>query len=384
MPAFDEVGALFRQIDYRQSWIQWTSGGESKTMRFQGAEASALLLVERLVDQAGKGKALLFKDSCGQRKTVPASLKQAFAEVKVALQASSPRYQYSVSAELFFEVARSLGLMGHQALTDYEMPWIPMDPEQVDSQIDRQWKIYDQLIVALGERVRLAEVQESARRRRDQARMDHRRAMEYLEACLKVRQQLFVLRMDLGCWRPFIETGWPGRGQFDLPGLKRAFGTFTKRLSASAYKPIIGHLAKIEFGPEKGYFFHLVVLLDGSEADRAVNWCRRLGELWESLAPSGEGAHIGCNWDFTEYAKARNLGLVDWGRASDRLNLERWVISYLTLSAQYLRVKVAHRERVFFKGNMPMLPPADMAEQGGPSTTIRSKSSARFPKESSI
>jgi hypothetical protein len=224
------------------------------------------------------------------------------------------------------------------------------------------------LLLRVGAAASKASVQAEVRRWRNQAEADFQSASEYMAACFKVSPGLFVLRMNLGLWQPLLEGRLVSPDPGQVAAIKAAFAKLMKQLCQSRLGAIVGHMARLDYGAGKGYFMHVVVFLKAAEASNAVDWCHRLGEMWEQLSPPGMGAYSGCNWVFGEFelSQGPNVGLVDGRRPADRLAVERWVLPYVTLATRYRRVKMNPRERAFFRGTMPRQEalPAGILERG--------------------
>lgn len=367
-PSFNPEQALLAQMDFHQGAVTRREGANEALFIVKGrGDIYTISQVERLIDGVVKRAALPDGAASPESRQARLRLKTGFNLVKAALEECSPCIQYSPRMTEFFSIARELGLF-QWPLIEPGALWTPISAEQVERGFKSHWEVYDELLRRVGVAAGRASVQAEVRRRRNQAEADFQSASEYVAACFTVSPCLFVLRMNLGLWQPLLEGRLVSPDPGQVAAIKSAFARLTKQLCQPRFSAIVGHMARLDYGAGKGYFMHMVVFLKAAEAGNAIDWCHRLGEMWEQLSPPGMGAYTGCNWVFGEFKLTRgpNVGLVDGRRPADRLAVERWVLPYVTLATRYRRVKMKPRERAFFRGTMPKQEalPAGSPERG--------------------
>lgn len=368
--SFNPERALLAQMDFHQGSVTRREGFHEALIIVEGrGDIYIILDAERLIDRAVKGEALQFGTASPKSRLAQLRLKKEFILVRAVLERCSACIQYGPRMTVFFSIARELGLF-QQPLTEPGAMWTPISAEQAEQGFKSHWEVYDELLRRVGAAASKASVQAEVRRWRNQAEADFQSASEYVAACFKVSPGLFVLRMNLGLWQPLLEGRLVSPGPDQVMAIKAAFAKLTKQLCQPRFSAIVGHMARLDYGAGKGYFMHMVVFLKVAEASNAIDWCHRLGEMWEQLSPPGMGAYTGCNWVFGEFelTQGPNVGLVDGRRPADRLTVERWVLPYVTLASRYRRVKMKPRERAFFRGTMPQqkvaTSPAGSPERG--------------------
>lgn len=276
-------------------------------------------------------------------------MERHFHTLRNLLSRASPHLEYSPLLSRLIRIAHELGV-DSQPLTSPSASWLPPQGQAKPGFVP-QTVVYDELLNRVAAEGCLQPVKVECRRWRQQADDDFRSASTYLDAMLRAESSLFVLRMNLGEWGALLQDppGFPIIG--DVQEFKARFKPFAKELSRGAQGAIAGYLVRLDFAPEKGFFFHLVVLLRASEAPRAAYWCEQLGQRWVDMCPPGRGAYTGCNWVFQD--PAASIGLIHADSKADRVAMERWVIAYLTLTSRYSRVRLNARQRVFSRGSLP-------------------------------
>ncbi len=342
--------ALANQMNWQQDSVTSRQGVfESAVYLDEWNTAWSTIAVELMLRRAVEQGPCLFKDLERGDRSGRASLERQFHAVRSLLSRACPHLEYSPLLSRVIRTAHDLGLE-FQPLSKPSDLWLSPG-KWAKPDLMSQAKVFDELLSRVSAEGRIPSVALETRRWRAQADADFRSATTYLDACLRDASQLFVLRMNLGDWGALLAD----RARLPLVGdvqdIKRRFSRFAKELSRGAPQATVGYLARLDFGPQKGFFFHVVILLRAAEARRAVDWCERLGSRWVALSPDGQGAFTGCNWVFHD--PAAKIGLIDSGSAADRVAMERFVLSYLTLPSQYARVRLNARQRVFSRGTLP-------------------------------
>lgn len=343
--------ALTTQMNWRQGAITYGSTSAEGLVILDAWDGpSYFIALEAVLARAVKKGAPLFGqlargDTDGHRRA-----EVYFSRVSSGLSRASSHMRYSPLLTLLIDNARAMGLNGAHALIKPSNPWIPQTEEQAKSP-RTQAMAYDVLMSLVLAQAVTPSVQLAIRRWRDQADMDFRSAVEYCTACFKRSPRLYLLRLDLGDWRAILRGESRVSSGGSAQDLKLRYSRFAKALTRLNPDAIVGYMARLDYGPEKGFFFHVVILLRGEEADHAVDWAHRVGELWARLSPEGQGTYTRCNWLFKD--PSSQVGVVDGGRPADRLAIERWVLPYLTLTSRYMKVAMGPRQRVFMRGVTP-------------------------------
>jgi Inovirus Gp2 len=117
---------------------------------------------------------------------------------------------------------------------------------------------------------------------------------------------------------------------------------------------MVGHIWALEYGVKKGYHYHLIFFLRGSEAQKDWYFSNQIGKYWEEQITQGRGNFHNCNANKQKYLHL-GIGMIDATRPEDaelRVNL-RNVVNYLTKNEQILMLKLGAKDKAFGKGRTP-------------------------------
>lgn len=185
-------------------------------------------------------------------------------------------------------------------------------------------------------------------RKLDNARQARRKGAQELIYGLRDRYaRLEVLRLDLSYRKgKYVDLdNFPGA----LAEVKHDWEIFRKDLVGGIVVPgVVGYLAKLKYGLQRGFHFHVVVLIDGSKYREDITLSRILGEHWnKQVVPEGEGRYYNCNRHKKDY---RYLGIgtlhhYDNEKYSVLLNL---VIEYM-IKTDFIMAAEAPGKRTWFR-----------------------------------
>jgi hypothetical protein len=181
---------------------------------------------------------------------------------------------------------------------------------------------------------------------------NYRSLMKYIARCFGKRTNMLVLRLDLEYQR-LVEQLADGKGDLGavtLPEIKRHRKMFQTELHRQFGEACIGFVWKLEFGTERGYHFHFLIMLDSSLHQQDVVIGRFLGECWRVIT-EGKGSYFNCNSQKQNYRYCA-LGRVHDGDSMAMLGLH-YFACYVTLPDVFAQLILPGRDRAFGKGNMP-------------------------------
>lgn len=313
-------------------------------------EKSSIIALEEVLQRAVKKGIPLFGQVAPGDQAGRSRAEFYFDCIRSGLARVSPHMHYSPLLTVLIDTAREMGLEGLHALGKPSAFWMPLTDEQAKSPRTHAM-VYDELMSRVLTQEVTPSVLLNSRRWRDQAGMDFQSAVDYCAACFEKSPRLYLLRLNLGDWGAHLSGRSLSPPTVSVQDLKGRYSRFAKALTRLAPDAIVGYMARLDYGLEKGLFYHVVVLLRGEEADHAVDWAHRVGELWIRLSPEGQGAYTRCNWLFDD--PASKVGVVDGRRPADRVAIEQWILPYLTLTSRYMKVAQGPRQRVFMRGAMP-------------------------------
>jgi len=178
---------------------------------------------------------------------------------------------------------------------------------------------------------------------------NYKSLLAYIEAIFKETSRVMVLRVDLGYSKLVGVHGVRQVLGFEDVKLhrERLMGILRRKTKGA----FLGHAWKLEYGLSKGYHYHCMFFLDGSQVREDIGWARTIGEIWADKATQGRGVYYNCNRRKDAY-RACGIGMIEHFDKDKRKNLQKAAL-YLTKIEYYLRIATEGRARTFGRGEMP-------------------------------
>lgn len=178
-------------------------------------------------------------------------------------------------------------------------------------------------------------------------------------ACLNVNHHLSVLRFDLGYAKHFCDPELSGEQAVtyeDVRSHRRTLRRFLKRdlskmLPAGACKGMAFGI-KLEYGLDKGYHFHVIVILNGDVVCQHAVITEMICSDWNSRITHGKGGSYSCFR--SEYVKL-GIGSVRYSDEDKLRNLESQVVPYLTKPDFYMKMVKPDGHRSFWPSQPPKI-----------------------------
>lgn len=180
---------------------------------------------------------------------------------------------------------------------------------------------------------------------------NYQELVKYIDKQFEKHSRLLALRIDFGylkdqCWPSNIE----GAIKYDEVKLHReSLLTYMKKLLPK--NSMVGFAWKLEYGLDKSYHYHLLLLLDGSIVREDITIARMIGEYWNKTITSGKGLYWNCNANKSAY-KSCGIGMVSYYDSDARIGLKKAAL-YMTKTDYYIKMVIPGNGRIFGKGNMP-------------------------------
>jgi hypothetical protein len=121
-----------------------------------------------------------------------------------------------------------------------------------------------------------------------------------------------------------------------------------KKLEPGCY---CGFVRKLEHSLNKGFQFHLLILINASDKCAEAGIGKIIGEYWNNTATEGKGIYYNCN-DCKSRYKSYGIGVIDRNDKSQRDNLKK-ALDYMIKTDYYIKLALPNNARSFSKGNMP-------------------------------
>ena len=156
----------------------------------------------------------------------------------------------------------------------------------------------------------------------------------FIEDCFALHSRLLVLRLDFG-YRLNVFA--------DLDATIRHRDKLVRYLRDSYSKQhhdaYVGLIWKLEYGQDKGYHLHTLIVLDGSKVQQDVSHARIIGDYWEKEITHGDGLYYNCNADKDKYQRC-GIGMVDHWDQQKRDYLLNDAASYLAKEDHLLQAMI--------------------------------------------
>jgi hypothetical protein len=278
------------------------------------------------------------------------SLGNAFKYINGFVAAYSQNYVYSDYVAVFFDVAKSLGLMSYTLHhPNFNVPRNEGDP------ILMEGDVFNSLISNIRDIVNSRRFKKKVASRNVNSTRNFISLCNYVDRLFDRYPKLLVLRIDLSYWNK--SQGDPENHEcalHDIP-IERVVADrerFFNNIRRNKFgKDQVGYIWKLEYGYTKGHHIHLILFFDGSKKQKDAFLAQEIGEYWKNDITSGMGYCYNCNRDKSVYKKL-GIGMINHYDNKLRDNL-KIVLKYLTKKDQCLHRKLSVKCKVMGRGEMP-------------------------------
>lgn len=177
--------------------------------------------------------------------------------------------------------------------------------------------------------------------------------MRYIDSLFEHHYQLLVVRVDLGyhlgniitCQADMATKYWEAKHDFKH--------LLNNAKINSLFEHMVGYVWSFEYGPDKGFHYHLMLFFDGAKVRQDVTLGMMVGEYWNYPITGNRGLYYNCNARKNEYSQC-GIGMIDCRDTKKRNNLKN-AAAYLIKVDHYARMLTPDNGRVFGRGEI--LPP---------------------------
>jgi hypothetical protein len=183
------------------------------------------------------------------------------------------------------------------------------------------------------------------------ANKNHEGMMRYIDSLFEHYSRLVVIRLDLYEDGPIMSLNdiekkyW--QAKYDFKHL------LNNAKMNSLFDDKVGYIWSLEYGPERGYHYHLVLFFDGSQVRDDVNRAWEIGEYWQWVITNGRGSYWNCNAHKEDY-KYCGIGVIHHSDV-EKINNLKQAAAYLIKVDHYVRMLTQDNGRTFGRGEI--LPP---------------------------
>lgn len=264
-------------------------------------------------------------------------LAKYFESLTELFELVSSEYEYSPNVELFFKSCFKLEL-GNEYLRN---------PLAYGNRPILQFEIYNELIDLIRTESKTQKFRSivASQRYKSTHRLKSSRVLidKVFDSCASVE----VLRIDFSYKYPEAENVTAEQARADL---KRFLNN--RRHNRALFKYCLTYIWKLEWGPDKGYHYHLIFFYNGRYVCNDSYWSNQLCKYWEAVT-SGIGRSYDCNREKDRYIR-RGIGTITRKNAAKRKILVEDVVDYLTKTDQCLQLKKLGKDRCYGQGKPPV------------------------------
>ena len=168
-------------------------------------------------------------------------------------------------------------------------------------------------------------------------------AMGFVDDLFHQHSRILVVRFDLAFRYDLDEI-------VGLDESKRYFTAFIEAIRGSRkFHDRYGYLAKLEYGHDKGFHFHVFMFFDGSKRRADSHIAEEAGKIWMRIT-EGRGIYFNCNRKKEQY-KYLGIGQIHRGD-TEKLGHLASSIGYLAKLDQFLLYKTRTRLRTFMRSGI--------------------------------
>lgn len=187
------------------------------------------------------------------------------------------------------------------------------------------------------------------------ARKNRASIKKVVRGVYQVRARVLVLRLDLG----YRHNGYTPSGKQEVLQADRENidlicqhkDQLVKHLDKRFGKGRLGYVWRLEYGEEKGYHLHVLIMLDGNLHQKDVLLCKELGEHWSKEITSEKGVYYNCNAKKSKYRKLA-IGMTNYGEVMQQPCIDN-IINYFVKDDWLFQVKSGKGHRTIGRSAIP-------------------------------
>ena len=273
---------------------------------------------------------------------------RSFPDFIEVVKRLSPKYEYSEQVNAMIACCQAMGLLKEHL--DWKKNW-SIDPTKNyrDCVGLTGSEIFNMFVGTLREDWKRNNRQAKVNARTKENKARYEEYCRYIDALFKKRARLMVLRLDL-----FFQKKY--RDNIDVFDMTNKLDHLINNApNNQLFEFWEGYIAKLEYGIDKGFHWHIIIFFDGSMKNGMshIYWAKKIGEYWVKIT-KGRGGYWNVNASVDHHEKwgQCGIGVINRKDADKRKNLKH-IVGYLFKETQYFRPKEGPKVRLFRKGNFP-------------------------------
>ncbi|WP_404356962.1 inovirus-type Gp2 protein [Methylotuvimicrobium sp. KM1] len=183
------------------------------------------------------------------------------------------------------------------------------------------------------------------------AKKNHAGMIRYIDSLFEHYARLIVIRLDLHEDSPIL---CPEDIELKYRQVKKDYQHLQNNAKMnSMFNTMVGHIWSLEYGPERGFHYHLVLFFDSSKIKNDVIHAQKIGEYWKSVITNGRGSYWNCNAYKNQYHQC-GIGEINYSDV-EKINYLKQAAAYLIKVDHYVRGLTPDSADTFGRGEI--LPP---------------------------
>jgi|GEM_PF-898967 len=270
----------------------------------------------------------------------------------IAVNMLSPNYEYSERINAFIAGCQTMGIMEKR----FNWRYFYQSPKETYPDLGGMTAatIFNHLVDTIRKEWKTNKTQAKLNARKNEANQRYVDYCRYADALFNDCARLLVLRIDL-----FYKKDCPnGVGMRDIT--EDLNHLLENKRCNSMFDFMKGYIAKLEYGIDKGFHWHVIFFFDGSKRNNSghIHLAENIGQYWEDIITPDRGAYWNVNANAHTYEKLGRCGIavINWDDDDLRSNLKEHVIGYLCKVDQFIKPKCGAEIRRFRRGNPPKTP----------------------------
>ncbi|WP_308388298.1 inovirus-type Gp2 protein [Acidithiobacillus sp. AMEEHan] len=211
-----------------------------------------------------------------------------------------------------------------------------------------QAKMVNRYVLTLKEAMQSRAFKETIRKQESQFRRQFVSACQYVDGLFCSCRRMVVLRMDFSL-DPKSLYGHDDSLSTLLEYFVELKGEM--KLRSGVFEHMVGYIARVEFSVRKRHHIHAVLLFNGDRVWKASNLSRLIAERWQHIT-QGTGIYFNTHAKFNQYA-CPAIGMIYRDDREKRQCLT-YVLWYITKQDQFVPYKHEEKQRLFFRGELPV------------------------------
>lgn len=146
--------------------------------------------------------------------------------------------------------------------------------------------------------------------------------IQYIDALYEHYSKLLFLRLDFGYLKEYEDDIKLSDIKLDIKHL------LDNRRTNKIFKNMVGYVMKFEYGEERKFHVHALLVFDGQKSNSDICISRNIGNYWSETATEGKGNYFNCNANKFKY-KELGIGIIDHSNTEKRKILTDTVMEYM-------------------------------------------------------